>query len=261
MAIEGKTYSLFDGTGDSERYYETIKELADLFLKSVPDENRLLTLLKGAGKGRSICNLLIRPGEAGIIRFIRERLKDSLSIHTRKVGEHLKSLSSRQRLDDTLATKEEQYHLYMLEIELVNRIYLTRFKRGEYKFALIAHCLRDFRPNCRSEPGDIESVCKGCTKECHINLASVLLKRYGIDPYISVEIEQKKLFTKIKREHPSAGALGIACVPELAMGMRLCISQNIPPIGIPLDANRCRRWMGEAHETSFNISQLDKLLE
>jgi hypothetical protein len=71
-----------------------------------------------------------------------------------------------KRIDTTLTTTEEKYHLYMLEIELVNRIYREEFKRSEYKFALIAHCLRDFRPDCRSEEGDIEAVCRGCTENC-----------------------------------------------------------------------------------------------
>ena len=31
-------------------------------------------------------------------------------------------------MDTTLATTEEKYHLYMLEIELVNRIYREEFK-------------------------------------------------------------------------------------------------------------------------------------
>jgi len=148
----------------------------------------------------------------------------------------------------------------MLEIELVNRIYREDFKRAEYKFALIAHCLRDFRPGCRSEKGDIEAVCRRCTEDCFIRLGSVLLEKYGIKPYISVEMEQERLFKRLKQEHPSIGALGIACIPELAMGMRLCISTGIPPVGIPLNANRCARWMSEAHETSFNLEQLEELL-
>ncbi len=261
MAIEGKTYSLFGAAEDSDQYYETIKNLADIFLDRVPDEHSLLSLIRKAGKGRSIWSLGARSKEAESIGFIKERLTDSLSVYTRNVKSHLKEMSIAQRLgDNTLVTKEAQYHLYMLEIELVNRIYRDRFKHSEYKFALIAHCLRDFRPDCRSEPGEIEVVCKACTAECHVNRASVLLRRYGIDPYISVEIEQEKLFAKLKREHPGIGALGVACVPELAMGMRLCISLGIPPIGVPLDANRCRRWMGAAHETSFNLKQLEKLL-
>lgn len=72
----------------------------------------------------------------------------------------------------------------MLEIELVNRIYKEEFKRAAYKFALIVHCLRDFRPECRSEPGDIEAVCRRCTQDCLIHLASVLLEKHGVKPYI-----------------------------------------------------------------------------
>ena len=78
---------------------------------------------------------------------------------------------------------------------------------------------------------------------------------------ITVQMDQENLFKKLKCEHPSIGALGIACVPELAMGMRLCIRFGIPATGIPLDANRCARWMGEAQETSFNFRQLEDLLE
>jgi hypothetical protein len=163
-------------------------------------------------------------------------------------------------MDSTLTTTEEKYHLYMLEIELVNRIYKEEFKRSEYKFALIAHCLRDFRPDCRSLEGDFEALCRGCTEDCFIRLGSVLLEKYGIKPYISVEMDQERLFKRIKQEHPSIGALGIACIPELALGMRLCIRTGIPPVGIPLNANRCARWMAQAQETSFNLEQLEELL-
>ncbi len=111
-----------------------------------------------------------------------------------------------------------------------------------------------------SVPGDVEALCQGCTEDCLIHLGSVLLRRYGITPYISVEMDQEKLFARLKQEHPSIGALGVACVPELAMGMRLCLNTGIFPVGIPLDANRCARWMSQAHETSFNLEQLEELL-
>ena len=73
-------------------------------------------------------------------------------------------------------------------------------------------------------------------------------------------MDQEELFGRLKQEHPSIGALGIACIPELAMGMRLCLRTGISPVGIPLNANRCARWMSQAHETSFNLEQLEKLL-
>lgn len=258
--VQGKTYSLFAECDDSEPYYAAIQGLTDLFLQRLPDEKRLLGLIQQVGKKPWLLGLKTTGDERQTLQFVRKTLRQSMAIYTQKVSNHLKTLPLAQRLDGTLATPEEKYHLYMLEIELVNRIYREDFKRAEYKFALIAHCLRDFRPACRSVKGDIEAVCRGCTEDCLIRLGSVLLEKYGIKPYISVEIEQERLFKHLKHDHPSIGALGIACIPELAMGMRLCIRTGIPAVGIPLNANRCARWMSQALETSFNLEQLEALL-
>ena len=259
--VQGKTYSLFAEGDDSEHYYTEIKRLADVLLQRCPDEKRLLGLIQKVGERPFRLGLKTPGADRKTIQFVRETLRQSLSIYTQNVSNHLKTLPLAERMDSTLATTEEKYHLYMLEIELVNRIHREEFKRSEYKFALIAHCLRDFRPGCRSEEGEFEAVCRGCTKDCFIHLGSVLLEKYGIKPYISVEMDQEKLFRRLKQGHPSIGALGIACIPELAMGMRLCLRTGIPPVGIPLNANRCTRWMSQAHETSFNLEQLEELLK
>ena len=258
--VQGKTYSLFAEGDDSEPYFAAIKGLTDLFLQRLPGENRLLGLIQQAGEKPGLSGLKTTGADRQRLQFVRKTLRQSMSVYTRKVSSHLKTLPLAQRLDGTLATPEEKYHLYMLEIELVNRIYREDFQRAAYKFALIAHCLRDFRPECRSVKGDIEAVCRGCTEDCLVRLGSVLLEKYGIKPYISVEIEQERLFRHLKDEHPSIGALGIACIPELAMGLRLCIRTGIPAVGIPVNANRCARWMSQAHETSFNLEQLEALL-
>jgi hypothetical protein len=165
-----------------------------------------------------------------------------------------------KRFDSTLSTKEEKYHLYMIEIEVVNRIHREEFKRSEYKFALIAHCLRDFRPGCRSVRGDIEAVCRGCTEECFVRLGSVLLEKYGIKPYISVEMDQEKLFRRLKQETPQHRCSGNRMYPGACCGHEAVHPPGIPAVGIPLNANRCARWMSQANETSFNLEQLEELL-
>ncbi len=261
-ALSGKTYTLFGDSAGTERYYRAIRGLADMFLERCADERRLLFQIRKARERGTFFSK--RPGrdvDRSLISFINNTLRDSLQVYTRDVNRHLRNLPLSRRFDDTLTTKEEQYHLYMLEIELVNRIYRKPFRSSEYKFALLPHCLRDFRPRCMSTPGDIESICGGCTKECFINLGSLLLKKYDIRPYISVEMDQESLFRKLKAQHPSIGALGIACIPELARGMRLCISLDIPPVGIPLDANRCARWMKQAQESSFSLEELEQLIK
>ncbi|KPK02250.1 MAG: hypothetical protein AMK71_02940 [Nitrospira bacterium SG8_35_4] len=261
MTFQGKTYSLYGSNTDTDKYYSVIKNLTNLFLTQCSDEEELLKQIQRAGSDRSFMNRIKRSrANKSLISFISKNISDSLSPYTTNVTSHLKTLSLSQRFDGIIGTKEFQYHLYMIEIELVNRIYRRAFQRSAYKFALIAHCLRDFRPKCECVAGEYESVCKGCTKDCFIHLGSVLLKKYDIHPYISVSMDLEKLFKKIQEEHQNPGALGIACVPELAIGMRLCVQLGIPPVGIPLDANRCARWMKKAHESSFNVKELEKLI-
>jgi hypothetical protein len=261
MTIQGKTYSLYGDTKGTDHYYSLIRKLTDEFLEQCPEEQVLLKQIQKAGGSSSLIKKLSpKQFDKQLIAYIKKTLKESLSVYTTGVKKHLRTLPLSQRLDDTLRTKGYQYHLYMIEIELTNRIYRERFRRSDYKFALIAHCLRDFRPECKSVSGEYESICKGCTKGCFIHLGNVLLKKYGINPLISVSMDLDKLFKKIKAEHQSVGALGIACVPELVQGMRLCIKLDIPPVGIPLDANRCARWMKQCRESSFNLRELEKLV-
>lgn len=262
ISIKGKTYSLYGGRGNTERYYTTIRKLTDLFIEFYPGEKRLLEQIQMAGGSMPLLSRLSSKNKDRVlISFIKKVLRERLFVYTTDVKKHLKWVPLNQKFDPIIRTKEEQYHLYMIEIELVNRIYKNEFKKSDYKFALIAHCLRDFRPDCKSESADIEATCRSCTNDCFINLGSNLLKKYDIHPYISVTMELKTLFKKLKSEHNSVGALGIACVPELANGMRQCIKAGISPVGIPLDANRCARWMKETKESSFNLKELEELIK
>jgi len=196
-----------------------------------------------------------------LIAHILKTLHGALYQYTTAVKEHLEHVPFSQRFDKTIRTREEGYHFYMLEIELVNRIYREAFRKSDYRFALFPHCLKDFRSKCASIPGEIEYVCMGCTEDCFIRLGSLLLKKYDIHPYISTTIDQEKLFRKLKGEHPNIGALGVACIPELAQAMRLCIKLGISPLGIPLNANRCARWMKQAYESSFSLEELEGLIK
>lgn len=257
----GKTYSLYGDGNQTEQYYALIRKLTNLFLQRCPDERELLRQVQHAGgKSPLIKRLSEKQVDKPLIAFIKSTLQKTLPVYTMGVKQHLKNIPLKQKLEPIIRTKKYQYHLYMIEIELVNRIYKESFRNSSYKFALIPHCLRDFRPECKAVSGDYESVCKGCTKDCFVHLGGMLLKKYDIHPFISVSLDLDKLFDKIKSDHGDVGALGIACVPELAMGIRLCIKLGIPPVGIPLDANRCARWMKKAHESSYNIKELEKLL-
>jgi hypothetical protein len=123
----------------------------------------------------------------------------------------------------------------------------------------LPHCLRDFRTECRSAPGDLDTVCVGCSETCFLHRVSTLLREAGIHPYIWRNAELGSLFRRLD-DRGSIGVLGIACIPELAGGIRACMGRNVPVVGIPLDANRCARWMGRFEENSVNMERLRELL-
>jgi hypothetical protein len=62
----------------------------------------------------------------------------------------LKTLPLSKLWDFRLATTREQYHLYMLEIELTNRQYAGEFLKADRKIALMPYCLQDFSVSCKS---------------------------------------------------------------------------------------------------------------
>ncbi len=256
-SLRGATYTLLDGGGSSEGYFRDVREAADLLLRTNPDQrvlrDRIRTLSKRplvlVGHSRQGRALLSESGPAG-----------ALHRYTEEAGPFLRSLQLADRLDGTLRTRRWQYHLNMLEIELTNRINRDAFRSRVFKMALVAHCLRDYREECRSEPGSIEAVCRHCSEDCFIHLGAEVMDAFGISAFISVRMDHDRLFAELKGKYPDMGVLGVACIPELVQGLRLCDRKGIPAVGVPLDVNRCGRWCPETGETSFNLKELSRLV-
>ncbi len=259
VPVAGKTYSLFGSILSTEPYYDRVRRLADELLRTNPGEESLLALIRKAGGRKRLLARAAQREDGTGISFILRSLGDDLSSYTTNVRTHLKGLSFRSVTDRRLWTTKEQYHLHMLEIELVNRVQRDRFLQSDFRIALLPHCLRDFRSECRSVPGDLDAVCAGCSETCFLHRVSALLREAGVHPYIWRNAELSTLFRKLEGRGPF-GVLGIACIPELAWGMRACMKRKIPVVGIPLDANRCMRWMGRFEETSVNIERLTQLV-
>jgi len=255
----GRTYTLTDQKGDSTQYYRLVRELADRFLEIIPDAVALREGIRTVSTWKNLLRIFSRRERH--VRKILQELDNVMTPFLSGVDEHLRSLSMADRFDQTIRTTREQYLLYMLEIELINRINRDNFSKAPWRMALIAHCLRDFRKSCRSRPGDIEDQCTHCDLDCYVHMGSELLERYQIHPFISVSMDHRRLFKHLIDEHPEMGVLGIACIPELVEGMRLCERLGIPAVGIPLDANRCSRWLGECLETTYNVGELEKLIK
>jgi hypothetical protein len=259
VPVAGKTYSLFGSDLSTEPYYDRVRRLAEELLRIVPGEESLLALIRKAGGRNRLLARVARREDGSERSSILRVLGNAFSPYTTNVRTHLKGLSIRSVTDRRLRTTEEQYHLHMLEIELVNRVHRDRFLQSDFRIALLPHCLRDFRRQCRSVPGDLDSVCAGCSETCFVHRVSAILRDAGVHPYIWRNAELSTLFRRLEGKG-AFGVLGIACIPELAWGMRACMKRKIPVVGIPLDANRCMRWMGRFEETSVNLERLNAMV-
>jgi hypothetical protein len=256
--LKGQTFSLFAVNDHTDQYFQTIKSLTSNLLKEYKSEATLLKEVRELSRNKQklfrLFNTTSQKSE------LLKLLYSNLHQYTTGVKEHLRQLSVFKSFDKTLNTSEYQYHLQMVEVELVNRIYVDEFRKASFKFALLPHCLRDFTRQCKAEMGDLDYVCKSCSKDCFVKHASDALKKYNIKPYIWMNMNLKKLAVEIKAGKEKPGVLGIACFPELVNGMRMCIKAGIPVVGIPLNANRCARWTGSFLENSVNIKELECLV-
>ncbi len=259
--VRGKTYSLFGSSDSTTAYFKRLAGAADHLLGDRSDGIVLLRRIQGWRQNRrELRRARVRKTGDDELRSILEYLRPELGEYTRDVAEHLRSLSLRTRWDRTLSMTEDQYHLAMLEIELANRVHVRRFRESTLKLAFLPHCLRDMSKECKSTPDDRDSVCMGCSARCWINGVSTLLREHNVLPYIWLQADLRALFRSIRKQGIDVAVLGIACVPELARGIALCMRHGVPVIGLPLNANRCRRWTGKFWPNSVDLAQLEMLL-
>jgi hypothetical protein len=259
--IEGKTYSLFGNSDSSDEYYQIIASFCDKILENNPDISSVIEILiRYSSKKRYLKKILRTPVSDELISDWINLIDSELRQFTRKTEEHLKSLPLSKLLDKRLATTREQYHLYMLEIEMTNRLNSMRFKNADKKIALTPYCLQDFTASCKAAKKGFDYQCKSCSSICFQNHASSILKKNNIEPFIWMGGSIKELAKATFRDGRSFGILGIACIPELVWGIRKCSKYKIPVVGLPLNANRCIRWFGEFFPNSVNLNVLEKLV-
>ncbi len=66
------------------------------------------------------------------------------------------------------------------------------------------------------------------------------MKLKNIKAYIWREADLKKIFKIARSSGENIGAFGVACIPELVNGMRLCDKYDVPAIGIPSGCKQMR---------------------
>lgn len=259
--IVGKTYSLYGEKDSSDYFYNNLADLTTLILQGFKDEYALLEYLREiSGKKRSLRKERKQNPVRTPVGNILHSAEQTLSKYFTDIDSHLKNLTLSEKCDSTLTTSREQYFLFMLEIELVNRLNKEKFNSSEPRYAFLPHCLHDLDKDCLSASDGTDYVCRSCSKKCSINSVSKSMKLRDIKAYIWREADLKKIFKLAKSSGENIGVFGIACIPELVNGLRLCAKYDVPAIGVPLDANRCIRWMGDFYPNSVNEKKILSLL-
>lgn len=257
--IIGKTYSLYAGNTNTDEFYSVLSELTDSFLLNTQSDEKLISIIRKFTEKKQLLKSQKKKPNSIISKILTEA-EIKLAKYLTYIDSHLQNLTLSEKCDSTLTTSREQYLLYMLEIELVNRTNKEKFNSSQTKFAFLPHCLHDLDKECLSAPDEIDYVCKSCSKNCTINSISKLMKNRSMNTYIWREADLKEIFKLAGINGESVGAFGIACIPELVSGLRLCEKYNVPAIGVPLDANRCERWMGDFYSNSINEKKILSLL-
>jgi hypothetical protein len=253
--LVGKTYTLYGQASTSDEYFRQVDALLDACLRRWPGTVLLAELVGPSTSERRLARaarLVDSP-----VNFACAQAEDRLASYFLDVAAHRASLSLIDHCSKTLAMTREQYFLCAVEIELRNRLNLVRFAQCGEPLALLPHCLRDLAASCRAKPRGIDTMCMGCSASCYLNQVSRLLRRHRVQPYIWMSANLGKL---LRQRANVLGVLGIACIPELARGMRRCARAGVPVLGLPLDANRCARWLGELRPNSVNLNRLETLL-
>ncbi len=175
--IIGKTYSLYAGKPNTDEYYSVLSELVDSHILPAKSAEEFVSIIrKYSGKKRFLKAQKVKAVSEFQISKILNELESKLSKYFTDIDSHLKNLSLAEKCDSTLTTSREQYLLYMLEIELVNRINKEKFNSSESKYAFLPHCLHDLDKDCLSASDGTDYVCKSCSKNCSINSVSKLMK-------------------------------------------------------------------------------------
>ena len=213
--IIGKTYSLFGNGNSTSKFYQELAAMTDEMLEHFNEsEKDLLEYIRSVSSKRRRLRISTRqsPG-ASKLAFLLNQTHEVLHDFTGNIDQHIRSVSVRKHITDKdLLTSREQYFLYMLEFELVNRLNRELFKKTAFKIALLPYCLKESHTHCKASPDEVDYQCKGCIKSCYINRIGGILRENGINPYILSRGRVRNLIKEQYARYGSIGVLGIACL-------------------------------------------------
>jgi len=189
----------------------------------------------------------------GLIAEITKNLAKS-GVH-KKTSRIAKNIVRRLNLDsisglpisNLITVVEDTLDIFFENINQRDRFINAKGKRA----LLLPHCARKYMDNrCKAKFDGLAYICQSCSKDCLINRACKLAKKYGYDVYI---LPGGSCIPKILEKGYSA-IVGVACNVEIKLGSRYLKSKGIPWQGVPLTKNGCSN-------TRFDLELLERVMK
>ena len=175
--ILGKTYSLYGRDDSTDAFYEELNDFVNSFLFQFNSESEFLKYIRKNSLHKKRLRKEIKTSHLGsVLNKILVNAENNFSKYFTDIDAHLKNLPLSEKYGSTLSTSREQYLLYMLEIELVNRMNKVSFNISETKYAFLPHCLHDLEKECLSVSDGTDYVCKNCSKNFFSNRVSKIIR-------------------------------------------------------------------------------------
>lgn len=179
-------------------------------------------------------------------RKITEKIYDMASVLVRKFDvDKITGLP----LSDSVTVIED-----IINASIKNSGHRERFVGTNKRVLFLPHCCRKYMDSrCKAE-FDVERasyVCRFCSSDCQVCMATRLAKERNYDVYV---LPGSSCVKKIIQKNSYDGVVGVACTEEIGLATKILEQFGIAVQSVPLIKNGCSM-------TRFNFETLRKVMD
>lgn len=152
-----------------------------------------------------------------------------------------------------------QYYFNMVCSQIMNDIYKNRFLKTREKIIFLPSCMRQNKSKCLGIKSERGFTCKGCSKNCNVNIINDLGKELNYSTYV---VPHESSFLKLKdSDKTETGIIGVACVLNLISGGWKALRMGFIPQCVILDECGCsKHWLEHSEMSYANIDYIKKII-
>jgi hypothetical protein len=123
-----------------------------------------------------------------------------------------------------------------LLVKLLNKVFFIKFARTAYneRALFLPQCLRN--QECPAKLGANGIECVKCSRECSVKEAKTEAEKLGYRVFI---VPGGGFVKRLIMRHKPRGIIGVACLPEVMLGMELINKSKLPGQGVVLLRSGC----------------------